>query len=101
LADFARRYADCELLVINTALRLPRAMLDHMALSDVKSLLEFSRPKVAVITHMGGEMLDLPEEYVSRRLSTNKTRAFPARDGMIINIGDLTTADGKNYAREK
>jgi hypothetical protein len=60
-----------------------------MTLSDVESLLEFPRPKVAVITHMGNEMLDLPGGYVSRRLSTERTKTITALDGMTIDIEGL------------
>jgi hypothetical protein len=64
----------------------PRAKLDHMALTDVKSLLGFLRPKTAVVTHMGGEMLDLGGEYISRRLSSGTTRVIAAADGMILSL---------------
>jgi phosphoribosyl 1,2-cyclic phosphodiesterase len=86
MPQFAERYAECELLVINTALMYPRSRLDHMALSDVKSLLEFLRPKTAVITHMGGELLDRGGEYISKRLSSERTRVIAATDGMTLNL---------------
>jgi len=86
MPDFAQRYAECETLVINATLKFPRARLDHMTITDIKSLLGILRPKIAVITHMGKEMLDLGEEYPARRLSTKYTRVIPARDGMIIDL---------------
>ena len=89
MPDFAEAYADCETLVINAALKFPRARLDHMTITDIQSLLGILRPKMAVITHMGGEMLDLGDEYISRRLSTKYTRVIPARDGMIIDLQQL------------
>jgi phosphoribosyl 1,2-cyclic phosphodiesterase len=83
---FPERYAECELLVINTTLIYPRARLDHMALTDVKSLLGFLRPRTVVVTHMGGEMLDRGAEYISRRLSSGMTRVIAATDGMVLNL---------------
>jgi phosphoribosyl 1,2-cyclic phosphodiesterase len=88
MADFAARYAECGVVIINTALRLPRSRLDHMTMADVSSLLAHLRPKRAVITHMGGELLDLGGEYISRRLSTKHTKVTAAEDGMIINLED-------------
>jgi phosphoribosyl 1,2-cyclic phosphodiesterase len=85
-ADFALRYADCRMLVINAAMKFPRARLDHMSITDVESLLEFLHPEAAILTHMGGEMLDLGDEFITRRLSTKRTKVIPARDGMIVDI---------------
>ena len=86
MPDFTERYADCETLVINATLKIPKARLDHMTITDIQSLLGLLHPKIAVITHMGKEMLDLGDEYLSRRLSTKYTRVIPARDGMIIDL---------------
>ena len=86
MPHFADAYADCETLVINVALKFPRARLDHMTITDIKSLLGVLRPKAAVVTHMGGDMLDLGDEYISRMLSTKYTRVIPARDGMIMDL---------------
>jgi phosphoribosyl 1,2-cyclic phosphodiesterase len=91
MTHFASRYADCEILIVNTALKLPRARLDHMTLPDVESLLEFLHPRMAVITHMGNDLLDLGGEYIAKRLSTDRTRVLAAKDGMIINFENLIT----------
>ena len=85
--EFAGRYADCELLIVNTTLRFPRAGLDHMTMADVESLLKFLSPSLALTTHMGGEVLDLGDEYISRRLSTKRTKVAAARDGMVVSLG--------------
>ena len=89
MPGFDEIYADCEMLVVNVTLKFPRARLDHMTITDIKSLLGILRPKTAVITHMGGDMLDLGDKYISRRLSTKYTRVIPARDGMIIDLKHL------------
>jgi phosphoribosyl 1,2-cyclic phosphodiesterase len=86
MPHFAERYAGCELLVINMTLMYPRARLDHMALTDVKSLLEFLRPKIAVVTHMGNELLDRGGEYISERLSSKRTKVIAAVDGMTLGL---------------
>ena len=86
MPDFVKRYADCETLVINATLKFPRARLDHMTITDIQSLLGILHPKTAILTHMGGEILNLGDEYLERRLSTKYTRVITARDGMIIDL---------------
>jgi phosphoribosyl 1,2-cyclic phosphodiesterase len=86
MPHFPERYADCELLVINMTLMYPRAGLDHMALTDVKSLLAFLRPKTAVVTHLGNGLLDLEGEYISKQLSSGTTEVIAATDGMVLNL---------------
>jgi phosphoribosyl 1,2-cyclic phosphodiesterase len=90
MPHFPERYAGCELIIINTTLMYPRARLDHMALTDVKSLLELLRPKVAVVTHMGGELLDRGGEYISRSLSSKHTKVIAAADGMTLGLEDAS-----------
>jgi phosphoribosyl 1,2-cyclic phosphodiesterase len=93
LPDFPSRYGDCELLIINTALVFPRAKLDHMSLPDVESLLARTAPApaVAVVTHMGADMLDRGGEYISRRLAARATKVIAASDGMILTLENPIT----------
>jgi phosphoribosyl 1,2-cyclic phosphodiesterase len=86
LGEFARRYSECELLIINVALKLPRAKLDHMTMADVESLLELAHPRMAIITHMGNEMLDSGGEYIAKRLLTGMTKVIAAEDGMTVKL---------------
>jgi phosphoribosyl 1,2-cyclic phosphodiesterase len=95
LPGFTDIYADCKTLVINAAVKFPRAGLDHMTIADIQSLLAILHPKVAIITHMGGEMLDLGREYISRRLSTKYTQVIPAYDGMVIDLQHPRTPKNK------
>lgn len=91
LPDFPSRYGDCKLLIVNTALMFPRATLDHMSLPDVESLLERTAPAVAVVTHMGADMLDRGGEYISRRLAARATKVIAATDGMILTLENPIT----------
>jgi phosphoribosyl 1,2-cyclic phosphodiesterase len=88
MPHFAERYAGCELLIINTTLMYPRASLDHMALTDVKSLLGRLRPQTAVLTHMGGDMLDRGGKYIPELFppGTTKTKVIAAHDGMTLDL---------------
>ncbi|MDR1472352.1 MAG: hypothetical protein LBS75_07500 [Synergistaceae bacterium] len=86
---FPERYAECRMLVINTTLPLPVPRLDHMSAADVKSLLQVLRPRLAILTHMGGMLLDMGPERLADRISTNWTRAVAATDGMTVDIDEL------------
>ncbi len=86
LPSFPRRYADCQLIVINMALPLPWARLDHMSVPDVASLLQVLRPRTALLTHMGGQLLDMGRERVAASLSTKWTRVEAAYDGMVVDF---------------
>ncbi|MDR3332536.1 MAG: MBL fold metallo-hydrolase [Synergistaceae bacterium] len=91
LPNFSARYSECELLVINVAMPLPRARLDHMSIPDVESLLQALYPKLAIITHMGGFLLDMGPEEIAASLSTERTSVAAAQDGMVV---DLEAAGG-------
>lgn len=84
LPSLAERYAECEMIVINTSLVEPRPPIDHMAMPDVAELLTKIRPRLVVLSHMGRMMLDLSPEEITRRLSTEHTRVVPAEDGMSV-----------------
>jgi phosphoribosyl 1,2-cyclic phosphodiesterase len=86
LPSFPDRYRDCELLIVNVALPLPRGRIDHMSLTDLTSLLQKLRPKLALMTHMGGHLLDMGPERVAPTLATRDSKVVPARDGMIVSL---------------
>ncbi|MDR1482890.1 MAG: MBL fold metallo-hydrolase [Synergistaceae bacterium] len=94
LPDFPKRYEECGMIVINTTIPLPRAGLEHMSLSDVRSLLQVLHPQLAILTHMGGWVLDLGPDEAVGDLSTEKTRVIAARDGMIVDL------EGQNPIQE-
>jgi phosphoribosyl 1,2-cyclic phosphodiesterase len=86
LECFPKRYAGCSLMIINTALKLPRAGLDHMSLPDAESLAAATRPDMAILTHLGNDMLDTEPEFISSRLPGGVARIIAAFDGMTVDI---------------
>lgn len=86
MPHFAERYAECEMLVINTALPEPRGRIDHMSMKDVGELLTHISPKLVALTHLGRAMLELDQDEISERLSTERTTVVPAHDGMTIDL---------------
>ncbi|MDR1965526.1 MAG: hypothetical protein LBQ36_02345 [Synergistaceae bacterium] len=95
LESFSKRYVGCEMIVINVALSMPKARIDHMSLPEVESLLGTICPRTAVLTHMGNDLLDMGGERISRKLSTNRTKVIAATDGMVISLdGDFKNLEG-------
>ena len=88
LPYFPERYAECDMVVINMALPFPWARLDHMSLPDVASLLQKLSPKLVLLNHMGGHLLDMGPERIASKLCTPRTKVVAAADGMIVNLND-------------
>jgi ribonuclease BN (tRNA processing enzyme) len=91
LPDFPSRYAECETVVLNLTLALPTARLDHMSAPDAASLFQALRPRLALLTHLGGMVLDAGPEALAARLSTDRTRVVAASDGMIVDLEDIAS----------
>jgi phosphoribosyl 1,2-cyclic phosphodiesterase len=86
LPSFPERYRECEILVMNVTMLFPRARLDHMSLPDAASLLQAIHPKLAVVTHMGSMLLDYGPERIAETLSTERTKALAASDGLVVDL---------------
>jgi ribonuclease BN (tRNA processing enzyme) len=86
LPSFPERYSECEILVMNVTMPFPRARLDHLSLPDAVSLLQAVHPKLAVVTHMSGMLLDYGPERIAETLSTDRTKAVAADDGMTVDL---------------
>jgi ribonuclease BN (tRNA processing enzyme) len=86
LPNFPERYRECEILLLNVTMVFPRSRLDHMSLPDAASLLQLVRPRLALITHMGGMMLDYGAEKIESKLATKHTKTVAATDGLVIDL---------------
>lgn len=80
-------YAGCDLLLIN-AVRLQketkeRVEIKHLALDDVRTLIEAIRPKTAILTHFGMTMLRAkPWEQAKKLADETGVEVLAASDGM-------------------
>jgi len=91
LEIFASRYRECEYISINATFPDKKPRLDHMSIEDVSELLTEIHPKLATLTHMGMIILqDADPEHFARDISTEKTRVLAARDGMVIDLENLS-----------
>ncbi|MDR0649051.1 MAG: MBL fold metallo-hydrolase [Synergistaceae bacterium] len=86
LPSFPERYSECDILVMNVTMLLPRSRLDHLSMPDAVSLLEVIHPKLAIVTHMSSMLLDYGPERIAKALSTERTKAVAASDGLVVNL---------------
>jgi phosphoribosyl 1,2-cyclic phosphodiesterase len=86
LPDFPARYGCCEILVMNVTMLFPRSRLDHFSLPDAVSLLQAIHPKLALVTHMSGMLLDFGAPKIEKLLSSDMTKAIAADDGLVVDL---------------
>jgi ribonuclease BN (tRNA processing enzyme) len=86
LAEFPERYRECRVLIMNVTMLHPRSRLDHLSLPDAESLLQLLHPRLALVTHMSGFMLDYGPEKIESRLSTKQTKTIAATDGLVVDL---------------
>ncbi|MFH0738420.1 MAG: MBL fold metallo-hydrolase [Candidatus Omnitrophota bacterium] len=81
LADFYKT----EFLIISVVFLAPRAGIDHLSLAEAQELIKEIKPKKAVLTHFGMNMLKarphIQAEVLSQKLGIE---VIAARDGMRI-----------------
>jgi phosphoribosyl 1,2-cyclic phosphodiesterase len=87
--DLAGHY-EGDLLVINVVRLNPGAPVDHLALPDVKSIIEELRPKVAILTHFGMTMWRAKLWELAKKLSEETgITVIAARDGLRFDLAQL------------
>jgi len=87
------RYAPCDVLVVHVVLhevdaeRKRRIM--HLDVADATWLIGAVRPRVAIITHFGMNVLQAkPWEVAARMSETTGVRVVDARDGMVFSLDE-------------
>lgn len=79
-----------DLLIINMVFMRPHPTVDHLAASDVKTILEELKPRVAIVTHFGMGVFRAHPWEVARQLSDETgIRVIAARDGMSFDLREL------------
>ena len=83
-------YYEGDLLIINVVRLTPGAPIDHLALPEVKSIIEELRPRIAVLTHFGMTMWRAkPWELAKQLTEETGVSVVAARDGMKFDLVEL------------
>lgn len=96
----AEAYAGVDLLVVNTtrAQGRDRRYL-HLGADDAERLVREIRPRLAVLTHLGMQLVRAGPEAVALGISERTgVPTLAARDGWLLDLDDLSAARGRPAA---
>lgn len=80
-------YYKGDIVVINVVRLEPKAGLLHLSMPDAGKIIEFIKPKMAVITHFGATMIKAkPEKMAGLLEKKTGIKVIAARDGMKIDL---------------
>jgi phosphoribosyl 1,2-cyclic phosphodiesterase len=87
-------YAGVELLVVNTTREKGRdRRYLHLGADDAELLIREIRPKLAVLTHLGMQLVRAPAERIALGISERTgVPTVAARDGWLLPLDDLAAA---------
>jgi ribonuclease BN (tRNA processing enzyme) len=87
--DLAGHYGG-DLLIINVVRLNPGAPIDHLSLSEARSIIEELRPRIAILTHFGMTMWRAkPWELAEKLTEEAGIRVIAARDGLKFDLAQL------------
>ncbi|MFA6531168.1 MAG: MBL fold metallo-hydrolase [Candidatus Micrarchaeia archaeon] len=84
----AASYSGCDYLIINCLKPTKDGIPDHLETSDVIKIVSVSKPKLAILSHMGLKMLRAGPESEARKIEdATGIRTVAAKDGQIFGKG--------------
>lgn len=85
LAKIAKSYEDVNILIINALKPMYKPVKGHLCSGKITSMLSKIRPKLAVLTHFGTEMINSNPLYEAREIQKSTgVQTIVAHDGMVI-----------------
>jgi len=83
------RHYPGKIIIINVVRFKPREDVDHLSLEDAEKIINFNKPKLAILTHFGMTMLQKKPWEVAQNLQKKLgTEVIAASDGMEINLDE-------------
>ncbi len=83
-------YYEGDLIIINVVRLNPGAPIDHLALPEVRSIIEEVRPRITILTHFGMTMWRAkPWELAKKLTEETGISVIAARDGMKFDLAQL------------
>lgn len=76
-------------IMIFNVIRLKPTELEHLSIDDVKTIIQKSKPKTAILTHFGMTVLKAkPWELAEKLTQETGIKVIAANDGMKLNINE-------------
>ncbi len=83
--ELPKRYAGCDLLVLNVVRLKPTPGIDHLSLPEAAEIIREAKPKLAVLTHFGMTMIRAKPRELAAKLSDElKLGVVAAEDGLTL-----------------
>ena len=83
-----------DIAIINVVLlrSIPDFPIDHLSVEDVKQLVTWIRPRLAILTHFGMNIVKAKPWKIARSIEEETgIKVIAARDGMTVLLDDFTT----------
>ncbi|MEA3379106.1 MAG: MBL fold metallo-hydrolase [Nanoarchaeota archaeon] len=85
-AKIADSYLDADILILNCSLPELMPAKNHLCAGKTATILERVKPKLAILTHFGNDMLDANPLYQAREIQRKTgVQTIAAHDGLTIN----------------
>lgn len=95
--DIELEYRNCDILILNV--KHPKPKKDgNLCVEDAQKIIEKAKPKLAIITHFGNEIVNNTMEFSPISLARDlkdatKIQVIAARDGMTVDIKSYTSVN--------
>ncbi len=92
--DRLKDYYRCDMLILNMVFTEPHPPVQHLAVADVRKILEEIRPKVAILNHYGLHVWQAKPWKIAEDLTAQTgVKVIAARDGMTFDVSRLEVVE--------
>ena len=76
-----------DILIVNVVMLEDKSTIEHLCLKEAEQIIEANKPRLAILTHFGMNMVKAKPWEIAERLSEKLgTKIIAARDGMEVDI---------------
>ncbi len=76
-----------DILIINVVMLEEKSVIDHLSLHDAEQIIKANKPRLAILTHFGMNIIKAKPWELAEELSKElKLNVIAARDGMELNL---------------
>ena len=85
--DLAQAYRGVDFLIINVVRMTTDKRIRHLNIKEAANLIESIKPKMAILTHFGLQVLKASPDYQAKLISERTgTRVIAAYDGLRVSF---------------
>ena len=96
-----KEYYKCDMLIINMVFTEPHPPVQHLAIQDVKNIIEEIKPKAALLNHYGMHVWQAHPWEIAKKLTQDTgINVIAARDGMKFDLTKLEVIKQRDGRRK-